>query len=166
MSVPAPVVAYEVSRLVDGIVDKLLFALRSWFFDSAYVPVTTDAFNDVLERWRRNILPRLRYRYEIFDCDDFARYFASWAGLKTGTNAFGIAIGIVETPSGSYGHAWNVVLVGSSGGQILVTMVEPQLGAVIPVATKVLDVREPIVVRRRRSIGNATVRYRLKAVVW
>ena len=127
-----------VYKYVKGFWSKLFFNRKSWFFDTLYYPIEYNTFKQLLEEYKKP-LSGLSYKYEVFDCDDFAEFFAVWMKLRTGTNGCGVALG---TYNGG-GHAWNVCLV-NDGKANKVVFVEPQSGEEISVN------------------GN----YKLKAVIW
>ena len=127
-----------VFEYVKGFWSKLFFNIKSWFFDTQYYPIPYDTFKQLLEEYKK-ALSGLSYKYEVFDCDDFAEFFAVWVKLRTNTNGCGIALGVYN----GYGHAWNVCLV-SYNDKPKIVFVEPQSGEEISVN------------------GN----YKLKAVIW
>ena len=127
-----------VVKYVSGLLGRIFFSFRSWFFDELYYPIDYSQFKQLLEEYKKP-LSGLSYKYEVFDCDDFAEFFAVWIKLRTNTNGCGIALGVYN----GYGHAWNVCLV-NDGGVNKVVFVEPQAGSEV-----VVD-------------GN----YELRAVVW
>ncbi len=139
------------SRYVKGWLRKLVFYIKSCFFDTRYKCITIDELEQLLKIWRENILPKLRYQLDFWDCDDFAMYFASWLKLKTKTNCGGMVIGVLN----GFGHAWTPVLV-KNYDDVDVMFVEPQLGRIVEVNKE--DVIEmPVTVRRRMSVsGYAT----------
>jgi len=153
-----------VRQRVKGFWNRLFFVQRSWFVDEYYHPVPGSVFSDYRDLWRRNILPKLRYRYEIWDCDDFAEYFASWMKLATKTNGIGIAIGYVKTPQGKFGHAWNIALV-KYKDEVEIVEVEPQLGSIVGISSR-RPVSGEVVAARRNIVRTDTSTYELLAVIW
>lgn len=148
VSVPVPqpqVMFMAASKLGDhygpGLAEKLawvlarvLFAMRSWFFDLIYNSMPEWMLDEALARWREEVLPGLPYQGEYTDCDDFAARFNVWLrdyARGNGIPAFngvGMAIGYLEKDGAVLGgHAWNVVLVTGEAGTDLV-FVEPQTG--------------------------------------
>lgn len=150
---------------VDGFWAKLLFGIRSGFFDAWYYPVEEDEMDNLLYAWRTNVLPRLHYVVDKWDCDDFSEYFASLIKLWSKTNCCGMAIGVVETSKGEFGHAWNICLV-QHGNTYNLAWIEPQLGIFIPPSRTITITEKPITVRGRHSVVRETIRYRLLAVIW
>jgi len=120
------------------ILRRVLFFMRSWFFDLFYYSISIDDLMEALKDWKNEVLDIIEYLPEVFDCDDFAVYFKSWlqswarAKKCKAFNGVGIAIGMLfkdYQPVG--GHAWNIVLV-HSGSRVYIVYVEPQLGEIIP----------------------------------
>jgi len=117
------------------IIRRVLFFMRSWFFDLEYISVDKGVLDEFLEYWRKEILPKLHAVPEVFDCDDFARYFVfklrEYVKEKYGVdyNGNGEAIGNVYS-GGSLlgGHAWVIALVDTVDEVGKVVFVEPQLG--------------------------------------
>lgn len=116
---------------------RLMFFMRSWFFDVMYYSVNVDDLIDALSYWRKYVLENIEYLPEVFDCDDFATYFKVWlqswiyASKGIRVNGVGIALGVVYKDGRLLGgHAWNIVLV-DNGGRQYVLFVEPQLGEII-----------------------------------
>jgi len=108
-----------------------MFAVRSWFFDITYYAISYDKLLELLEKWKNDVLANLKYKPEIFDCDDFANYFKVWMTKETGVNCTGEALGLVYKDGRLLGgHAWNIVIV-HKHGVIDVLFVEPQLGEII-----------------------------------
>lgn len=134
---------YKVLSRVDGFFSKLLFGIRSWFFDEEYYSIDSSTFNKLLERWR-NILKNLHYVADKWDCDDYAEYFASVMKLWSKTNGCGMALGILCEGDTCGGHAWNICLVGNE-----VIEVEPQVGQLVTELEKTYNIK-----------------YKLKAVLW
>jgi len=114
-------------KFVKGIIAKLLFYLRSWFFDVRYKAIPRSELDNLLAVWKRSVLPSLKYISDLFDCDDYAEYMAVWLKMKTKTNGAGVALGSVEKGWASYGHAW-VVAVVKDGSKIAIEFIEPQTG--------------------------------------
>jgi len=110
---------------VKGVLNKILFSIRSWFFDVEYVPFTKEEIRKYLKEWVEKELPKLVYTSERFDCDDFAGYFKYWLIRKSGKNGVGRAIGKVYYDSEFLGyHAWNFVVLEDG----VVAYIEPQTG--------------------------------------
>ncbi|RLG72675.1 MAG: hypothetical protein DRO23_10090 [Thermoprotei archaeon] len=134
---------------VEGFWSKLFFAVKSWFFDEYYVPVSEGELTDIVTKWKQTLLPKLVYTPETFDCDDFASYFKAWATKKAGKNAFAICLGEVFFKGGKGYHAWNGVLVVSAKEKELkILYVEPQTAEIF----------------EKTSVDGWT--YKLKAVVY
>ena len=134
---------YRVANRVDGLFSKLLFGIRSWFFDEEYYSIDSSMFNKLLERWR-NILKNLHYVVDKWDCDDYAEYFASVMKSWSKTNGCGVATGILCEGKICERHAWGICLV---DGEIV--EVEPQLGKPVTELEKTYNIK-----------------YKLKAVIW
>jgi len=114
-----------VQAKVKGWINKLLFFLRSWFFDVEYEPFDENELKGYLNEWIEKELPKLAYTKERFDCDDFAGYFKYWLIKRSGKNGVGRAIGKVYCDGEFIGyHAWNLVILTSG----VVVYVEPQTG--------------------------------------
>jgi len=156
--------AEMVASLVDGWWNRLLFGLRSWFMDEYYYPIDLDQFCNILQVWREKILPKLKYRYDTWDCDDFAEYFASWAKLMTKTNAIGMGIGILDLGYAKGWHAWNLVLL-RDGKHVYVDMVEPQLGTFVPKPPAKHTLSDWIRTGRGRTVKGEAV-YKLRYAIW
>ena len=157
--------AAMVSKRVEGWLNKLLFGFRSWFFDEWYYPIKITDLYRHLEVWRSVVLPNLKYRYDVWDCDDFAEFFASWFKLRTKTNCAGMALGKVVTEAGTFGHAWNIVLVRVGHG-VELREIEPQLGTVIGEGTRRAMSSGIIVTKKRTAVNTKEPRYRLFAAIW
>jgi len=113
------------------IVMRILFTLRSWFYDMVYHGVKSDLFVRLLEEWRRDVLPRLHYEVDTFDCDDYAMYFSTWAKMRAReegvkANGFGVAIGTVCVQDSCGGHAWSIAIVDDH-----IVFIEPQLAEIL-----------------------------------
>lgn len=165
MSVPVWTLCRLCLQHVDGIIPKILFGLRSWFFDVRYKPIPRDTFAYYLDIWKRKILPNLHYRYDYWDCDDFAEFFASWMKLMTGTNGVGMSIGVVKTPQGVYRHAWNGALVMKDNIELV--FVEPQTGDIVFMNTPLVP-SAGVKTLGRTIIANGKDewKYKLRAVIW
>jgi len=116
---------------------RLLFFMRSWFFDIFYYSIKLEDLEDALEDWKTQVLDDISYLPEVFDCDDFAQLFKIWLmqwaknNLNQHINGVGLALGVVSKEGRILGgHAWNIVLVSTDEGMKLV-YVEPQLGEII-----------------------------------
>ncbi|RLG74351.1 MAG: hypothetical protein DRO23_07005 [Thermoprotei archaeon] len=121
-----------VSKEVKGLWRKIIFHIRSWFRDEWYKPIPIDELHAWLEVWKGNVLPKLAYTPETFDCDDFGAYFKAWLVRQSGKNCVGEAIGIVHVPDvGDVMHEWNIVLAKMHTGKVMVLYVEPQIGQVL-----------------------------------
>jgi len=117
---------------------RVIFLMRSWFFDIQYYTIDVDDLLDALSKWKEEILNNISYLPEIFDCDDFAMYFKTWLQgyiqqeKDTPFNGVGVAIGQVFRDGELLGgHAWNFVVV-QNGDNIYILFIEPQLGEIIP----------------------------------
>jgi len=114
-----------VQAKVKGWINKLLFFLRSWFFDVEYEPFDENELKEYLKEWVEKELPKLAYAKEKFDCDDFAGYFKYWLIKKSGKNGVGRAIGKVYCDGEFVGyHAWNLVVLTSGA----IAYIESQTG--------------------------------------
>jgi|GEM_PF-6056119 len=114
---------------------RVLFMVRSWFFDLEYYTVKKEWLDEFLEYWRNNILQNLHGQPEVFDCDDFSRWFIfklrEYIHNKYGVwyNANGEALGILYKDYQILGgHAWVVVVVDTSDEPAKVMFIEPQIG--------------------------------------
>jgi len=119
------------------ILRRVLFFMRSWFFDLFYYSISIEDLQEALEDWKNEVLDVIEYLPEVFDCDDFAVYFKSWlqswarAKKRKAFNGVGIALGQVYKDGRLLGgHAWNIVLV-HSGSRVYIVYVEPQIGEII-----------------------------------
>jgi len=117
---------------------RLMFMLRSWFFDLQYYTIEVDDLLEALGKWKDEVLEQIQYLPEIHDCDDFALYFKVWLQsyllreLGKPFNGVGVAIGSVFRDGELLGgHAWNFVVV-QNGDNIYILFIEPQLGEIIP----------------------------------
>ena len=121
---------FELSvKMIDSWLAKLLFPMKSWFRDEYYEPIGVDELNAYLQVWKNNVLPKLAYTPEAFDCDDFGAYFKAWLTKESGKNCVGEAIGELEDKDGNRGgHEWNIVLVKLYDGSVTTLFVEPQIG--------------------------------------
>jgi len=120
------------------IIKGIMFATRSWIFDTEYIPVDEQVLNEALAKWKNEVLSNLVYKPEIWDCDDYASLFKAWLQKylvfekQLRINAVGIALGrVYDKKTGELlgGHAWNIVLVNKPVG-FDVKFVEPQVGIV------------------------------------
>jgi len=110
---------------VKGWLNKLFFSIRSWFFDVEYEPLTLKELEAFIDKWVKEILPKLIYTKERFDCDDFAGLFKYMCIKETKKNGVGRAIGKVYYKGEFLGyHAWNIVILDDGS----VINVEPQTG--------------------------------------
>ena len=133
------------SSKLDYLMAYFVFDKKSTFYDTYYVTIPESTLRQGLETWRKEILPQMKYKRNIFDCDDFASYFRiflkSYANADgfvrftarwptPGANAIGIAIGqLIDLPTGSRSmHAWNIIVVNDTTYNPYIVMVEPQLG--------------------------------------
>jgi len=99
--------------------------LTLYVFDGKYYVPDKEAFELIAST---GIQKELKYRSEVFDCDDFAFGFKAYASEIYLINSVGIAIGRVIDDSGKVGyHAWNIALIYDADGVKLVTY-EPQSG--------------------------------------
>jgi len=110
---------------VKGLINKLLFFFRSWFFDVEYTPLSYNEIKEFLEYWVEHELPLLTYVEEKFDCDDFAGYFKYLVVKALKKNGVFRAIGKVYYKGEFLGyHAWNGVILEDG----TVAYIEPQTG--------------------------------------
>ena len=95
------------------IVRLILFFLRSWFFDLEYKEFTMQEFQEVVNKFRQWCEEKqLHYKYEYFDCDDFAMEFKSFCAREFNHNGVIIALGMVSKDGRVLGgHAWNIVII-------------------------------------------------------
>ena len=162
--VSADVLADICWRKVPWLIPKILFLVKSLFLDVHYLSVREDELHSLLKAWRQNILPKLRYRYDYWDCDDYARYFVAWFNLVSKTNAGGETYGVVKVRRmngamrrwESYGHSWVGVLV-DFGYDVDVVFVEPQLGEIVETERE-FEPEYPIKLAKGHTIG-ATMKY-------
>jgi len=120
------------------IIRRIIFGMRSWIFDTEYIPIDEQVLNEALAKWKTEVLSTISYQEEIWDCDDFASYFKGWMQkylvIDKGVhvNGIGIALGMVydkKTGENLGGHAWNIVLVSKPVG-FDIKFIEPQTGIV------------------------------------
>lgn len=106
------------------ILNKMLFGVKSIFFDIMYKTLNDTDIIKLLDDYRRVIEEnKLSYEFEYFDCDDFALLFKAFASMKYRTNGVGLAIGLVKLPDGSIGgHAWNIAV----RSDLTIVHIEPQ----------------------------------------
>lgn len=110
-------------RLRLMLMSRSLLAGLSLLTDEMYVELPRSQLQEVLDRWRREVLPVLPpYKHDLWDCDDYATTFKAWFSRYYG-NGVGIAFGKDEH---GRPHAWNLVLTDEG-----IVDVEPQLGAVV-----------------------------------
>jgi len=116
---------------------RLMFFLRSWFFDITYYGISLGELEEALEAWKREVLDHLQYVSEVFDCDDFAVYFKSWLQKYIRErydkliNGVGIALGMVYKDYQLLGgHAWNIVVIEEPGIKSI-AFIEPQTAEII-----------------------------------
>ena len=112
---------------------RILFWLRSWFFDLEYKGIPKDKIEELLDYWKTYILPVLHYEIDVFDCDDYAMEFVAFVKKKLAldhgikVNGVGIAIGTVCLSDGTCGkHAWNLAIIDND-----IKFIEPQLGEIL-----------------------------------
>jgi len=123
----APQVVLTLLRYVKGWWAKLLFGIRSHFYDLKYYPCTEDQLETFLKYWRREVLPELAYTPERFDCEDFAFLFKALLVKHTGANCGFFSGGaIFEDDSYLGNHGYICVLLPSR-----VVFVEPQIGEIL-----------------------------------
>ncbi len=128
------------------IIRRIMFIARSWFFDLEYTTIPEWLLQEALQEWKKQVLDKLHYIGESFDCDDFSRHFMVW--LKDWINGNGIiceyapkqyqikqfngvgmALGVLSKNGRVLGgHAWNIVLITNSDGEPELVYVEPQIG--------------------------------------
>ena len=125
---------------------RVLFVIRSQLYDLEYNSIPLWLLEEALKEWRKQVLDRLHYVGESFDCDDFARHFMVWLkdwicgnGIICSFappseqikqfNGVGMAIGLLFKDGELLGgHAWNIVLVTDDSGEPMLVYVEPQIG--------------------------------------
>jgi len=114
---------------------RILFMMRSWFFDVEYRSVPRQWIEEFLEYWKKNILPNLHYEAEFFDCDDFARWFIfklrEYIHNKYSIwyNGNGETLGVVYHNGELLGgHAWVLVVDDTEEEIGRIDFVEPQIG--------------------------------------
>jgi len=123
----APQVVLTLLRYVKGWWAKLLFGIRSHFYDLKYYPCMEDQLETFLKYWRREVLPELAYTPERFDCEDFAFLFKALLVKHTGANCAFLAGGGVYENGELLGlHGYNCVLLPNR-----IVFVEPQIGEIL-----------------------------------
>ena len=92
--------------------------LVAWFpLDSQYISTSLDEFKKIIS-W--DWTDHLHYEINIFDCENFAFYFASRVARMFGINTVGIVLDY------SSAHSYNIVIVKDSQG-VRWMLYEPQL---------------------------------------
>ena len=101
------VLAYqELEKIISDLKSK--GGLVAWFrLDSLYTSTSLDEFKKIVS-W--DWTDHLRYEIDIFDCENFAFYFASRVARMFGINTVGIVLDY------SSGHAYNLVVVKDDQG--------------------------------------------------
>jgi hypothetical protein len=112
---------------IDGIIKKLLFFIRSWFYDGTYVTISEDKLKKLVNDYITFILEsRLKYIEDVFDCDDFAEMLKCFSKLENG-NSIGVAIGSLYYGDKYIGeHAWNIAILDDKK----IKCIEPQTGEI------------------------------------
>lgn len=99
--------------------------IKIYIFDGKYYIPTYNALNLIT---KTGFQKYLKYRSEVFDCDDYAFGFKAYASEIFLINSVGIAIGNVIDQEGKTGyHAWNIAFISTKDGIKPVT-IEPQTG--------------------------------------
>jgi len=126
------------------VVKRILFIIRSQLYDLEYNTIPEWLLQKALQEWRKQVLDKLKYIGETFDCDDFARHFMVW--LKDWINgsgiicefapkneqikqfnAVGMAIGLLFKDGELLGgHAWNIAIITNNSGEPELVFIEPQ----------------------------------------
>jgi len=124
---------------------RVIFLMRSWFFDIQYYSISLEELQEALQKWKEYVLDNIQYLPEIFDCDDFAMYFKTWLQsyvmqeMDKPFNGVGVVLGAVLKDGQLLGgHAWNIVLV-DVGGVTTIVFVEPQLGELLSTTMRSSD---------------------------
>ena len=65
--IPALNLYNMVVKYVSGLLSRIFFSFRSWFFDELYYPIDYSQFKQLLEEYKK-ALSGLSYKYEVFDC--------------------------------------------------------------------------------------------------
>ena len=124
---------------------RIMFFMRSWFFDLQYYSIKLEDLKEALNTWREYVLDNIQYFPEVFDCDDFAIYFKVWLQSYMHEekhkpfNGIGIALGNVFKDGELLGgHAWNIVLADIAGVNCIL-FVEPQLGELLSITMRSSD---------------------------
>jgi len=114
----------DTSELVD-IARKQLGDIKFYASDSEVYYCSLDAWRKII---KADLVDRIFYQEEKFDCDNFALVFSSFMSLLYGLNSAGIATGIMrdaKTKEIIGGHAYNI-LVADVDGEVKLFVYEPQ----------------------------------------
>ena len=118
----------QLCNLVCSTWQKILCYIKSCRFDAQYIPFTLREVREFVDWWVENVLPRVKYMPDIFDCDDFASLFRALMVQHTGKNAVFFVAGALYYGDEFLGlHAW-VAVVTTNGA----FFIEPQTGDIFP----------------------------------
>jgi len=122
----------ELCSLTCGLWYKILCYIKSCRFDAQYIPFTLKEVREFTDWWVENVLPRVKYMPDIFDCDDFASLFRALMVQHTGKNAVFFTAGELYMKKDNTEeflglHAW-ITVVTTNG----TFFIEPQTGDIFP----------------------------------
>jgi len=102
----------------------------SWYFDNYYVALPITKFREVL-LWWWDILKKIQYQIEVFDCDDYSKLFSSLLA-SCQYNSAGLVIGELYYKGKFIGyHAWNLLLFINQQGKFKLYEFEPQIANIL-----------------------------------
>ena len=109
----------------------------SWFWDGKYRYTTLTDWKKII---RTDLIDRLKYYAEYFDCENFAVLFSAVIDVIYGLNSAGVALGEVldkNTKQGIGYHAYNALIV-DNNGNLEIWLYEPQAD-ILKKASKITD---------------------------
>jgi len=123
----------EVKEITSDELDKIVrkqMEVSSWFWDGKIYYTDIETWRKII---RDDLIDRISWTSERFDCDNFATLFSSFMALFYGLNGAGVAIGAVldNNKSVTGYHAYNV-LVAEENGKVKLFVYEPQNDEIQP----------------------------------
>ena len=97
----------------------------TWLWDGVIYYITLDEWKKII---RQDLIDRLKWILDKFDCDNFATIFTAFMSVFYGLNSAGLALGAVldkNTKKVIGYHAYNVI-VAEDSGEVKLFIYEPQ----------------------------------------